>query len=161
FAGVDVKKARGVPKGVATRDMADIVHALSASMAQLRNRDANALNRNSTNSQFAGIPLPRPPQWQENNFGPAWPLIGQPVDRPRDDTGQQDPRLTEYEVSWNLQLLKERHVGWDTLKRAADSPLFRACIELRKTELQTQDWVIRVSPKAAAKIARQSGKGKD
>ena len=161
FAGIDVQKARGVPQGVSTRDVSDIVHALSASMASLRNRDNSRLSNNGYNSQFAGVPLPRPDQWQYNNFGPAWPLIGEPVDRPRPDTGQQDPRLTEYEVSWNLQLLKERHVGWETLKRAADSPLFRACIELRKNELQTQEWVVRVSPKAAGRIAARSGKSKD
>lgn len=152
FAGVDVKKARALPAGVRASDVRDVAAAMAGILAR---------QRDSVESQYAGVPLPRPPQWQENNFGPGYPLIGEPIDRPRPDTGQQDLRLTEYEVSWNIQLLKERHVSWETLKGAADSPLFRACIELRKNELQTQDWVIRVSPKAAARIARRSDKSKD
>jgi hypothetical protein len=158
FGGIDtgVEKARGIPNGVNARDVGDIVNALGTAMSRLqRERQGN------TSTQFAGVPLPRPAAWQNNYFGPGWPLIGEPVDRPRPDTGQQDPRLTEYEVSYNLQLLRERHVSWDTLKRAAESPLFRACIELRKTELATQDWVIRVSPQAAARIARRQDQNKD
>jgi hypothetical protein len=156
FGGIDVAKARGVPSGVNARDVGDIVNALGTAMTRLqRERQGN------TSTQFAGVPLPRPAAWQQNYFGPGWPLIGEPVDRPRPDTGQQDPRLTEYEVSYNLQLLRERHVSWETLKRAAESPLFRACIELRKTELATQDWVIRVSPTSAARIARRTDQNKD
>lgn len=152
FAGIDVEKARGVSGNTAgtVRDVADIVNAF-----------ARQMQARSDQSQYIGTPLPRPPEWQRNNFGPGYPIEGEPVDAPRQDTGQPQPRLTEYQVAYNLQLNPTRFVPWETLKRAADSPLFRACIEVRKTELASQDWVVRVSPGAAAKMAAAQGRSKE
>lgn len=151
FGGVDTVSKAGKPDALAGRDSADIIRALHGILQR------DQLNRQAG---FQGVPLPRPAPWADNAFGPGEPLIGEPLDQPRRDTNQPDPRLYEYPVSWNLQLGDNRHVGWGTLKKAAESPIFRACIELRKTELATMDWQIRVSPKAAAKLAQRQGKSK-
>src|SRR6185437_6063746 len=45
-----------------------------------------------------------------------------------------------------------------TLKHAADQPLFRACIEIRKQRIATLDWCFRVKPSYAARMALRSGK---
>lgn len=157
FGGIetDLAKAKGVPAGVTTRDMASIVNA----MAGVLERDRRRANRTAP-AGFGGVPLPRPLAWRNDEFGPDWPLPPEPLDPARRDTGQAQPRLTEYDVAWNLQYGKEAHVPWRTLKRASETPLFRACIELRKTELATMDWQIRVSPVAAAKLATQQARSK-
>ncbi len=146
FGGVEVEKARGVPAGVATRDVSDIVNAMS-----------KVLQRNRQGGAYDSAAFPRPDAWNDTIFGPGQPFAPSALDQPRTDTGQADPRLWEYPVSWNVQIGRDRHVSWDTLLRASESPLFRACIELRKTEISTLDWAFRVSPVAAARIAHKSG----
>jgi hypothetical protein len=149
FGGIDpatVEKARGLPAGVAGRDVSQIVAAMQG-----------VLRRNQEN-QFQGRPFARPEEWSQNQFSSGVPFSPQPLDRPRDDTGQASPRLWEYPVYWNVQIGNNRYVDWDTLFKASDSPLLRACIELRKTEISTLEWGIRVAPKAAAAIARRSGR---
>lgn len=105
-----------------------------------------------------GRPLPRDPAWMLSQFGPNWPLPNQPLDRPRDDSGQPDPRIYEYPVAWNLQYFNDRPVGWEVLRKAADSPLFRVCIETRKTEIGALDWTFNVSSHAVEQLARTSRK---
>ena len=137
-----------VSKAVApvTRDMREIVTAMQG-----------VLERNRREQQFGTQPYPRPEAWVQNQFGPGSPFAPEGLDPARTDTGQPDPRLWQYPVAWNIQFGKDRHVSWETLKQASEAPLFRACIELRKTEISTMDWSVRVSPKAAAKIANRSG----
>lgn len=146
--GTSVAKARGPGNAMASRQMADIVNALSGAMQR---------NRRDSATTFAGVPLPRDPRWQYDTFGPGWPLVGEPLDAPRRDTGQPDPRLEEYPVTWNVNIGRDRHISWETLLQASESPLFRACIELRKTEISSLDWTIRVKPDVAAAIARKTG----
>jgi hypothetical protein len=102
----------------------------------------------------SGRPLPRPPAWMLSQFGPNWPLPNQPLNEPRDDTGQPDPRIYQYPVAWNLQTFNDRPVSWDVLRQAADSPLFRACIETRKTEVGALDWTFNVNSHYVEQVAR-------
>jgi hypothetical protein len=142
FGGVElVEKARGLPSG-AGRDVSDIVDAMQG-----------VLDRQKLQSQFPTSPYPRPPEWTVNQFGPGAPFTPEGLDQPRPDSGQPEPRLWQYPVYWNVQFGKDRHVDWETLKRASETPLFRACIELRKTELSTLDWAIRISPATASALA--------
>lgn len=109
---------------------------------------------------YAARPLPRPEQWL-NLFGPNVPLESRPLDEPREDTGQADPRLSEYPVAWNLQLIHHGHINWDILKNASEMPLPRACIDHRITEIAALDWGFRVDPKYAAKVAERTGRSKE
>lgn len=105
-----------------------------------------------------GRPLPRDPMWMLSQFGPNFPLPNQPLDQPRTDSGQPDPRIYQYPVAWNLQYFNDRPVGWDVLRQAADSPLFRVCIETRKTEVGALDWTFNVNSHAVEQLARTSRK---
>jgi hypothetical protein len=109
---------------------------------------------------FNGSPLLRPEEWLDA-FGPGHPLGIEPLDRPRPDSGLPDPRQYQYPVSNNLRYFSDRLVGWDTLRSTSETPLFRACIEVKKQELSTLDWVIRVSPEAAEQQAREAGTSKE
>jgi hypothetical protein len=102
--------------------------------------------------------LPRPQEWLTSQFGPQWPLPVEPLDRPREDTGFPEPRIYQYPYSWNLQLFDQKSVSWETLRQAAETPLFRACIEIRKTELAELDWAIQIAKPAAEQVARQQRK---
>lgn len=109
--------------------------------------------------QLVAPPLERDPRWDASTFGPSFPLVSEPLDDPtglRPD-GQPTPRLYEYPVAWNTTIGREQHVQWATLRRSAELPIFRACIELRKTELSTMEWGIRVSPKIASRRAAEHG----
>lgn len=101
-----------------------------------------------------GRPLPRPEQWLQSQFGPNWPLPSAPLDQVRPDTGQPEPRIYQYPVAWNLQYFNDRPVDWEVLRKAADSPLFRACIEVRKTEMAALDWTFDIDDITIERIAR-------
>jgi len=101
-------------------------------------------------------PLPRPPQWATDPFGPGTPLRPSPINRPRPQTGRAEPRLFELPISTNLNLNTAPFVPWRVLSDAADMPLFRKCIERRKSVCDL-DFVISVDPKAVAREAALSG----
>ena len=100
--------------------------------------------------------LPSSPYWETAPFGPGRRLSPAPVNVPREDTGRPEPRLWEYPVSWNLQVDDRWHVPWQTLQTAADMPLFRKCIERRKSVCQL-DFAVTVDPRAVAREAQASG----
>jgi hypothetical protein len=139
------RKARGqAPSG--SSDMSAVVEALTR-MADVQ-RQKNEELRN----------LPLDSEWQRATFGPGWPIEPDPLDRV-DAQGFVTPRIFQYPVQWNIPGRHDRrHVPWQTLKEAADQPLFRTCIEIRKNRIATLDWAFRVSPAAAAKQARSSGR---
>lgn len=103
--------------------------------------------------------LPVDPRWRNDVFGPDWPLPSDPLDPPNDQ-GFTTPRIYQYPVTWNIpgRHVFRGHISWEVLKAAADQPLFRACIEVRKQRISTLDWCFRVNPKYAAKVAQNSGK---
>lgn len=153
FGGIEVPAQVEKARGIAPASGQDVSGLVNAFM--------NATKRQQQSGMFGGVPLPRDPKWDLDTFGPGYPLVGEPLDPVREDTKQQDPRIYEYPVSWNLWLGKDKHISWDTLKDASETPLFRACIELRKTEISSLDWAIRVSPSAANAVARKTNSYKE
>jgi hypothetical protein len=109
--------------------------------------------------QTQAAQLPASPFWDTAPFGPGNRLVPAPVNVPRTDTQRPEPRLWEYPVSWNLQIADRHHVPWKTLQEAADMPLFRKCIERRKSVCQL-DFTVTVDPKAVAREAQASGSAK-
>ncbi|TVZ01262.1 hypothetical protein EAS64_33835 [Trebonia kvetii] len=109
------------------------------------------------NMQLAQLPVD--PEWRNATFGPDWSLPPDALDKPNEQ-GFVDPRQYQYPVAWNIpgRHVFRGHVSWDLLKEAADQPLFRACIEIRKQRISTLDWCFRISPQYAAKMAKSSGK---
>ena len=103
-----------------------------------------------------GKALPVPEQWRRALFGPDYPLRYEPLDKPREDSGMPEPRIWQYPVAYNLQIPGQYHTDWETLRRAADTPVYRACIELRKTELSTMDWQVQPSATTVERMARSS-----
>jgi hypothetical protein len=114
-------------------------------------------NLKRQNTYLSSLPLD--PEWRDATFGPDWPLHPDPLDRPNDQ-GFAVPRIYQYPVTWNIpgRHVNRGHVSWEVLKAAADQPLFRACIEIRKQRISTLDWCFRVSPQYAARMAQRSGK---
>jgi hypothetical protein len=112
----------------------------------------------AANAQAAQLatPLPRPPQWSTDPFGPGTPLRPSPINRPNPRTGRAEPRLFELPISTNLNVNTAPFVPWRILSDAADMPLFRKCIERRKSVCDL-DFVISVDPKAVAREAALSG----
>jgi hypothetical protein len=51
-------------------------------------------------------------------------------------------------------------VPWETLKKAAESPVFRNCIEIRKTAISTLDWTVRVSARFLERESKNTGQAK-
>ncbi|MEV7006839.1 phage minor head protein [Streptosporangium sp. NPDC051022] len=90
-------------------------------------------------------PLARPEEWFQTPFGPGTPLIPAAINAPRPDTGRPEPRLWDYPVSWNLQTGGQRLVPWATLRSAADAPLIRQCIQVRKRGITDLGWDITIS----------------
>jgi hypothetical protein len=110
----------------------------------------------SQRASALAAPLPRPPQWASDPFGPGTPLRPSPINRPNPRTGRAEPRLFELPISTNLNVNTAPFVPWKTLSDAADMPLFRKCIERRKSVCDL-DFVISVDPKAVAREAALSG----
>lgn len=154
------KAEKATRQDLVTRQPADL------SGASTRNVNVDALMRAMNLSQGhqdlngEGRPLPRPEEWVTAQFGPDWPLPPEPLDAPSAD-GQPEPRIWQYPFSWNIQLFDERQISWETLRQAAETSLMRTCIEVRKEELSSLDWVIRVNPVASEQMARASRKSKE
>lgn len=138
------RKARGqAPKGA--QNVSELVRVMSQMNGNLEQR----------NRALAQLPLD--PQWGQADFGPNFPIPSEALDEPNAQ-GFATPRIHQYRVGINLELQRNGHVPWETLKQAADQPLFRACIEIRKQRISTLDWCFRVKPSYAARMALRSGK---
>jgi len=145
FRSPFVRKARGQAPANAS-DASDVIQLLTQVRDEAHRR----------NTYLANLPLD--PEWQTAEFGPGWPIPPEPLDRPNEQ-GFVTPRIHQYPVQWNIPGRHDRvHVPWETLKKAADQPLFRACIEIRKQRISTLDWCFRISPAYAARMARQANK---
>ena len=97
-------------------------------------------------------PLPRNPMDSRVSFGPATPLLPRPID-PQGPWGRPEPRRTEYQIAWNLQLSNLRAVPWEVLRAAADQcDVVRRCIDIRKAGIQEQAWDIALTPEATARL---------
>src|SRR6184192_3570941 len=104
-------------------------------------------------------PLPRPPQWASDPFGPGTPLRPASINQRNPRTGRAEPRLFELPISTNLNVNTAPFVPWKTLSDAADMPLFRKCIQRRKS-ICGLGFTVTVDPKAVAREAATSGQAK-
>lgn len=99
-------------------------------------------------------PLPR--DLYPYHFGPGVPLIPAPLDPTTRASGRAEPRLWEYPVTWNLPGTSTgRPVPWKTLRDAANLPLIRDCIRVRKAEIQGLDWDFGLSRRAVDRAQRE------
>ena len=106
----------------------------------------NALTNSVTN--VSAVPLPVDPT-QRDPFGPGNPLPTAPIDRARPDTGRPEPRVTEYQVNSNVQLVSDRPLDWKLLRKAASEVgIIAECIQKRKGHLRPLKWGWVVSEKA-------------
>lgn len=105
-------------------------------------------------------PLPRPPQWATDPFGPGTPLRPSPINQRNPKTGRAEPRLFELPISTNLNVNTAPFVPWRTLSDAADMPLFRKCIERRKS-VAGLGYTVTVDPEAVAREAAAAGQATD
>jgi SPP1 gp7 family putative phage head morphogenesis protein len=98
------------------------------------------------------VPLPR--DQYPYAFGPGIPLTPAPLD-PTRPSGRAEPRIWEYPVSWNLPGAGHgRLVPWKTLRDAANLPLIRDCLRIRKSEIQGLEWDFGLSRRALDRAQR-------
>ncbi|MCX5285685.1 phage minor head protein [Streptomyces sp. NBC_00198] len=110
---------------------------------------AALLSTNRLAGQITGAFPPLPRTDPSVAFGPGVPLFPSAIDPPRHDTGRPEPRLNEYPVSSNLPGVSDRLVPWKVLRDAADAGgLPRRCIEIRKAEVASLGWTIRLTQAA-------------
>lgn len=114
----------------------------------------NALLARQAFTQQQGIARPLPRDTYPYAFGPGVPLVPTPIDPVRPDTGRAEPRFSEYPESWNLPGVGTKHVPWWMLRKAADMPVISDCLRIRKDEISTMPWEIRVARRAVAETQR-------
>lgn len=99
----------------------------------------NALTSSAVGG-VGSVPLPVDAS-QRDPFGPGNPLPIAPIDRPRPDTGRPTPRVTEYQVNENVQLVSDRPMDWKLLRKAArDVDIIRLCMQKRKAHVKPLRW---------------------
>lgn len=135
--------AKAAPSGATMVPLGDVVAALT------RQQQANAAG--------PAEPMPRPAEWMTTPFAPGNPVNPSAINPLRPDTGRPEPRLWQFPVSWNLPSTQHRLVPWQTLRDAAETPMFRRCIEIRKTAISTLAWDITISQAAVEEAGRGDG----
>lgn len=136
-------------------EAAKAVHPAIAARAGRGNREtmiplADVINAMTQTVPRVGnaTPLPRDP-YDTVAFGPQHPMVPAPLDPPRQDTGRSEPRLSEFEVGWNLPGSDYRLVPWKVLRDAARGvDVLRRCIEIRKRHITSLKWAWTVSEDA-------------
>lgn len=136
-------------------EAAKAVHPAIAARAGRGNREtmiplADVINAMTQTVPRAtpGVPLPRDP-YDTVAFGPMHPMVPAPLDPPRQDTGRPEPRLSEFDVGWNLPGADYRLVPWKVLRDAARGvDVLRRCIEIRKRHITSLKWAWTVSEDA-------------
>lgn len=102
-------------------------------------------------------PMPRDPR-DDVPFGPLRPLVPDPFDPARPDTGRPDPRLSEYPTAWNVPGSGSRLIAWNTLRMAArEVDVMRRCIEIRKARVCGMGWSWKVRPEIVEAAYRADG----
>lgn len=121
---------------------------------------ANLLAQQQHDTNALAQPLPR--DVFPYAFGPGIPLVPAPLDPTRRATGRAEPRIWEYPVSWNLPGTGQgRLVPWKTLRDAANLPLIRDCLRIRKSEIQGLEWDFGLTRRALDRAQRdQPGEGR-
>jgi Phage portal protein len=97
-------------------------------------------------------PLPREPLVP---FGPGMPLFPSPIDPVNESTGRAEPRIYQYDVSTNLPGMTDRLIPWKILRDAAETPLVRDCIRIRKNQISTLKWDIVLTERALQQYRKE------
>lgn len=107
------------------------------------------------------VPLDRSQQFWAP-FGPGAPMFPAPLNAPRRDTGQPDPRSWEYDVTWNLTQDIGRLTDWTTLRAAARKvDLISQCLRVRRTEQAALEWDITLTKRTLEKQGVKSAQQKN
>ncbi len=126
-----------------------------ASAGTLTMQQARAQSEGYGTTKPLATPLPRDPRDAMTPFGPSTPLTPTPIDAPG-PWGRPEPRRTEYDPTWNLQIGAERRTTpWTLLREMADTcdPI-RRCIDIRKHSIQEKDWDIALTTVATQQMMR-------
>lgn len=116
-----------------------------------------ALLNAGINPQTSGGFNPLPRLDPQVAFGPGLPLLPAAIDPVRRDTGRPEPRFNEYLTSSNLPGVTDRLVPWKVLRDAsAAGGVPRRCIEIRKSDVATLDWVITVTKQAVGRAESEN-----
>lgn len=101
-------------------------------------------------------PLPRPTDQFGSLFGPGTPLWSDPLD-PIESYGRAQPRRSQYEVSWNLQLA-DRRTPWSTLYQVAEAcDVVNRAIMIQQDELCGFEWTWGFSKQVIQQIMESTG----
>jgi SPP1 gp7 family putative phage head morphogenesis protein len=115
---------------------------------------AGLLAQQARQGDTASLARPLPRDTYPYAFGPGIPLTPAPLD-PTRASGRAEPRLWEYPVSWNMPGQSSRLVPWKTLRDAANLPLIRDCLRVRKEEVRGLEWDFVLSRRAVDKARRE------
>jgi hypothetical protein len=106
------------------------------------------------------VPLDRSSQFWAP-FGPGAPMYPAPLNAPRRDTGQADPRTWEYPVTWNLTQDVGRLTDWSTLRGAARKvDLISQCLRVRRVEQSSLSWDITLTERVVEQQGVKSAQDK-
>lgn len=106
------------------------------------------------------VPLDRSSQFWAP-FGPGAPLYPAPLNAPRRDTGQPDPRTWEYDVTWNLTQGVGKLTDWTTLRAAARKvDLISQCLRVRRVEQSSLKWDITLTERVIEQQGVKSAQDK-
>lgn len=105
--------------------------------------------------QSLGEQNPMPRDTFPYSFGPGVPVLPAPLDPTRRDTGRAEPRIYEYPVSWNVPGAEQRLVPWAVLRQAANISIIRDCLRIRKNEVTSLEWGVRISKRAVEAAQRK------
>jgi hypothetical protein len=143
---VKASSPTSLPGGLALPSGSSLTDATSM-LGALQGRTAGAVN--------GAVPLDRAHDFFAL-FGPGAPLFPSPLNSVNPATHQQDPRQTEYPVSYNI-LSNDRPVPWSTLRAAADRvDIIRLCLRTRKDELTEMDWTFGFTADAKVQLGISS-----
>ena len=101
--------------------------------------------------------LDRPAEYGNVPFAPGIPLIPSLINPPRSD-GRATPRVSQFPVAWNLQIVEQRAVPFRTLREVADqADIVRKCIEVVKNAITGMKWDVSLSPDAVERLMAMDG----
>ena len=128
-----IGKALRLPAGSVTQSEQQIIAQVPASGVT-----AEAMQRTA---EMGNVP-----------FAPGIPLIPSLINPPRSD-GRATPRISQFPVAWNLQIVEQRDVPFRVLREVADqADIVRKCIEVVKNAITGMKWDVSLSTDATERL---------
>lgn len=90
-------------------------------------------------------------------FGPGMPIRPTSIDPREPGSDRPTPRVSDFDVGWNLRLIDDAHTPFPILREVAEVDVIRKCIEVRKSELCSLDWGVTISERTVKQIMASSG----